>query len=116
MGNLLLRPTPALIGLALIIYHTAFAASRSKPVVTFTSPCTCEGNHGVSRWAAKTDLAEPPPGNANVKPITPSQRHDQQLQGQGVAAPQRPGSEWRRHGADAQRCGSCGRLLRRRQR
>ena len=84
MGNLLLRPTPALIGLALIICHTAFAASRAKPVVTFTSPCTCEGNHGVSRWAAKTDLAEPPPGNANIKSITPAQMSAWQGIGGGV--------------------------------
>src|SRR6266480_4766079 len=84
MGNSLLRPTPALIGLALIICHTAFAASRAKPVVTFTSPCTCEGNHGVSRWAAKTDLAEPPPGNANIKSITPAQMSAWQGIGGGV--------------------------------
>src|SRR2546421_12810426 len=84
MGNSLLRPTPALIGLALIICPTVFAASRAKPVVTFTSPCTCEGNHGVSRWAAKTDLAEPPPTNANIKSITPSQVSAWQGIGGGV--------------------------------
>src|SRR6266480_4708135 len=84
MGNSLLRPTPALIGLALIICHTAFSTTSAKAVGTFTSPCTCESNHGVSRWAAKTDLAEPPPGSANIKPITPSQMSAWQGIGGGV--------------------------------
>lgn len=46
---------------------------EAKPIVLFTSPCTCEGNHGVSRWAAKTDLAEPATNHTDIKPITPSQ-------------------------------------------
>jgi len=44
---------------------------QAKPVVTFTSPCECIGNHGVSRWAAKTDLQEPPT-NGDIKKITPA--------------------------------------------
>jgi hypothetical protein len=84
MGNSLLRSTTRLVGLALIICHSAFAASRAKPVVTFTSPCTCEGNHGVSRWAAKTDLSEPPPGNVGIKSISPSQMSAWQGIGGGV--------------------------------
>lgn len=46
--------------------------TEAKTPVTFTSPCECIGNHGVSRWAAKTDLQEPPPNPADIKKITPS--------------------------------------------
>src|SRR5207302_1866363 len=84
MGNSLLQPLTWCVGLALIIFHVAFSTSHAKPVVTFTSPCTCEGNHGVSRWAAKTDVAEPPPGNANIKSITPAQVSAWQGIGGGV--------------------------------
>src|SRR5438477_12894969 len=44
--------------------------AQAKPVVTFTSPCECIGNHGVSRWAAKTDLQEPP-ANGEIKKSLP---------------------------------------------
>src|SRR5947208_11797381 len=71
MGNSLLQPVTLFIGLGVLIFQGTSSATHAKPVVTFTSPCTCEGNHGVSRWAAKTDLAEPPPNN--VKRITPSE-------------------------------------------
>jgi hypothetical protein len=46
-------------------------SAQAKPVVTFTGPCECIGNHGVSRWAAKTDLQEPP-ASAEIKKITPA--------------------------------------------
>jgi hypothetical protein len=46
---------------------------RAKQQVIFTSPCECIGNHGVSRWAAKTDLQEPPTSNENLKTVVPSQ-------------------------------------------
>src|SRR5437016_6316734 len=71
MGNSLIRPARVFIGL-LIFYVTA-SGTHAKPVVIFTSPCSCEGNHGVSRWVAKTDLAEPPPNKIDIKPITPAQ-------------------------------------------
>ena len=73
MRNSLLQPPTRLIGLGLIIFHAAFSPIHAKPAVIFTSPCSCEGNHGVSRWAAKTDLAEPPPSSANIKSLTPAQ-------------------------------------------
>jgi len=62
-----------LIGLGLIIFQATFSTTQAKSFVIFTSPCSCEGNHGVSRWAAKTDLSEPPPSKANIKSITPAQ-------------------------------------------
>src|ERR1051326_7587413 len=71
MANLLLRPARVLIGL--LIFYVSASATHAKPTVVFTSPCSCEGNHGVSRWAAKTDLAEPPPNKIDIKPITPAQ-------------------------------------------
>ena len=46
--------------------------AQAKTPVTFTSPCECIGNHGVSRWAAKTDLQEPPANAAEIKKITPA--------------------------------------------
>jgi len=47
--------------------------AQAKPAVTFTSPCECIGNHGVSRWSAKIDMQEPPTNSAEIKPITPAQ-------------------------------------------
>lgn len=47
--------------------------ARSKPQVTFESVCECRGNHGVARWAAKTDLSEPPPNMVDVKRVTPAE-------------------------------------------
>src|SRR5436305_10470414 len=47
-------------------------SADAKTPVTFTSPCECIGNHGVSRWAAKTDLQEPPNNVAAIKKIAPS--------------------------------------------
>src|SRR5437868_11042928 len=84
MGNSLLPPVTLFIGLGVIIFQGTSSSTHAKAVVTFTSPCTCEGNHGVSRWAAKTDLAEPPPGNANIKSITPAQMSAWQGIGGGV--------------------------------
>jgi len=49
---------------------------RNKPTVTFTSECSCDGNHGVSRWKAKTDLSEPPPNKAEIQAITPSEMYE----------------------------------------
>src|SRR5437879_5415146 len=81
MGNSL-RWLPALfIGL---ITLSAASATQAKQLVIFTSPCSCEGNHGVSRWAAKTDLSEPPPNSAEIKSITPAQIHTWQGLGGGV--------------------------------
>lgn len=84
MGNLLLRPTTPLIGLALMVFHAAFSPIQAKPVVIFTSPCTCEGNHGVSRWAAKTDTALPPANSTDIKQITPADMFSWQGVGGGV--------------------------------
>jgi hypothetical protein len=50
--------------------------AQAKPPVTFISPCECMGNHGVSRWAAKTDTQEPPPNNIDIKRITPAQIYE----------------------------------------
>jgi hypothetical protein len=61
---------------AILLFPASFIEGRQKPSVTFTSECSCEGNHGVSRWAAKTDLAEPPTNAADIQAITPSQMHD----------------------------------------
>src|SRR3954454_14463825 len=61
-------------------------SAQAKPTVTFVSPCECIGNHGVSRWAAKTDLQEPP-ANADIKKITPA--HILAWQGPGDRIDQR---------------------------
>lgn len=52
---------------------TVLSPLAAKPVVIFTSECSCEGNHGVSRWAAKTDQSEPPSSSAEIPSITPSE-------------------------------------------
>jgi hypothetical protein len=84
MGNFLLRPTTRLVGLGLIISHATFSTIHAKPVVTFTSPCACEGNHGVSRWAAKTDTALPPANSSDIRQITPADMFIWQGIGGGV--------------------------------
>lgn len=84
MGNLLLRSTLRLVGLGLIIFFATFSTTQAKPVVTFTSPCSCEGNHGVSRWAAKTDTALPPANSSNIKQTTPANMFVWQGIGGGV--------------------------------
>ena len=61
--------------------------AQAKTPVTFTSPCECIGNHGVSRWAAKTDLQEPPTNAAEIKKITPA--HILAWQGPGGRIDQR---------------------------
>jgi len=58
-----------LVSAALVVLASGEASSREKATVLFTSPCSCEGNHGVSRWAAKTDAA---PVSANLSFITPA--------------------------------------------
>jgi hypothetical protein len=68
------RVRAAICWLLLGILQTLIVPGQAKPRVEFTSPCTCEGNHGVSRWAAKTDLTEPPANN--IKSITPSQIYE----------------------------------------
>lgn len=70
------RARSAICVLSLAILQALMLPAQAKPRVEFTSPCTCEGNHGVSRWAAKTDLTEPPANNAIIKPITPSQIYE----------------------------------------
>ncbi len=48
----------------------------AKNTAIFLSPCVCEGNHGVSRWAAKTDPAEPPVNSADLHAITPAEMYE----------------------------------------
>lgn len=50
----------------------ALSAGEARDPVTFTSPCSCEGNHGVERWADKTDLSEPPTNSADIRSVTPA--------------------------------------------
>jgi hypothetical protein len=52
------------------------ALARAKPTVTFISECACDGNHGVSRWAAKTDVALPPANFSHIPPITPADMYE----------------------------------------
>lgn len=56
----------------LALLQSLTITAQAKTPVTFTSPCECIGNHGVSRWAAKTDLQEPPADPAAIKKITPA--------------------------------------------
>src|SRR5438045_8053825 len=51
-------------------------SAQAKPTVTFVSPCECIGNHGVSRWAAKIDMQEPPTNAGDIKKITPAQMQE----------------------------------------
>lgn len=64
----------SILSVALLLPLAPAKAKRSA--VTFTSPCECMGNHGVSRWAAKIDLQEPPVNAGDIKKITPAQIHE----------------------------------------
>jgi hypothetical protein len=41
--------------------------------VTYSSECSCEGDHGVARWRAKTDAATPPANSRDIQAIMPSE-------------------------------------------
>lgn len=58
---------------ALAFSSVVSAIAGSKPAVTFTSPCSCEGNHGVARWVAKTDPEQPPLTTVAIQNITPAE-------------------------------------------
>lgn len=51
---------------------TSIAAVRYRDVI-YTAPCSCQNNHGVARWRAKTDASDPPKDAAQIQPITPSE-------------------------------------------
>src|SRR6266550_1538549 len=60
--------------LILILFAVQTASARSpKAAIVFESECSCRSNHGVSRWAAKTDLVEPPSSSIEIHPIKPSE-------------------------------------------
>ena len=59
---------------AFTIVAVAFACSAAtSPLVTFESPCECQGFHGKNRWIAKTDLSPVPSDQSAIQAITPSQ-------------------------------------------
>ena len=66
-------PKVAAFALLLAMVHALPISVEAKSPVIFTSPCECIGNHGVSRWAAKIDVQEPPTNTAGIKKITPAQ-------------------------------------------
>ncbi len=44
--------------------------------VIYTSECSCDNDHGVARWRAKTDPSEPSRNPADIRAITPSEIFD----------------------------------------
>ena len=66
------RASLACCGLLVALTRLLLIPAHGKQPVVFVSPCECIGNHGVSRWAAKTDLAEPPTNERDIKQATPS--------------------------------------------
>jgi hypothetical protein len=78
-----LRPNPAkkhmqpritlvVVALNLVSFSVTFGKSAA-PIVTFTSPCECQGFHGADRWSAKTDSSIPPRNKREIQAIIPSQ-------------------------------------------
>ncbi len=54
-------------------WSLAEAAGRGSPAeVIYTSECSCDNDHGVARWRAKTDNAEPRRNAAELRAVTPS--------------------------------------------
>lgn len=68
------RSTVVTALIVIVSFHSV--ARQPKPAVVFTSECSCERNHGVSRWRAKTDLAEPPANSIEIQSITPSEIYE----------------------------------------
>jgi hypothetical protein len=48
------------------------SARNPKPVVTFTSECSCENDHAESRWQAKINSAETPTNLSEIRQLTQS--------------------------------------------
>lgn len=68
-----MRQLPTLtVTLLLFSALVVSAQAREKSSVVFNSPCTCQGNHGVARWAAKTDQEKPPLNIFAIQRITPA--------------------------------------------
>jgi hypothetical protein len=62
----------------LAIAPVSGATTKKKSVTTtttFSSPTTCNGAHGVARWAAKIDSSRPPADKSQTKAVTPSQMY-----------------------------------------
>ncbi len=57
--------------LFLVVAHTAAARGPARTVV-YSSECSCENDHGVARWRAKTDRSEPPGARSSIQAIVPS--------------------------------------------
>jgi hypothetical protein len=62
---------------AVLIFLALFPAdaATAKKTTTFSSPTTCNGAHGVARWAAKVDKERPPTDKSQIQAITPSQMY-----------------------------------------
>ncbi len=74
-------------------YAAGLPLLSARQSVVFTSPCSCEGNHGVERWAEKTDPSDPPANHAEIRSITPSTMAGWGDAGGGVARNGRKGLE-----------------------
>lgn len=64
------------------------SAREPKPDVIYTSECSCEGDHGESRWQAKTDPADPPANAALIRAATPSDAYSWPGPGVGITRKQ----------------------------
>lgn len=49
------------------------SSASAKKIVTFVSPCVCQGDQHQDRWPAKTDPTRPPTDKSKIASITPSQ-------------------------------------------
>jgi hypothetical protein len=56
-----------------LISVPSLPAGRPQRSVTYSSECSCENDHGVARWRAKTDASTPPTNARDIAPITPSE-------------------------------------------
>src|SRR6266511_262531 len=62
--------------LAAFIIGLGFAKSVTAGVVTFVSPCECQGQKNGSRWPAKTDPSPVPSDKSTIQSVTPSQIYE----------------------------------------
>src|SRR6266403_3284925 len=72
-GNCLPMKPRIILATSLLNVLALISTLGATGKVTFVSPCSTTGNHGVDRWPAKTDPERVSADKSNVTPITPSQ-------------------------------------------
>lgn len=66
------RLQKAVIGILSLFAVNLNASAKDWPPTVFVAPCSCKGNHGEDRWAAKTNVEAIPRDISVIHAATPS--------------------------------------------